>query len=105
MVPPGEDLRHAETGMMDMDQRAYSELSLREPRVLGCSPVRPGNRGGVHAVEGCRSASRAAARLVASVRRACPAAIRAFISASTSFGAVSGEPELNGGAGLYSSRS
>src|SRR5713101_4373545 len=50
-------------------------------------------------------ASRAAARLVASVRRACPGAIRAFISASTSGGAVSGEPELKGGAGLYSSRS
>src|SRR5450432_1926356 len=52
-----------------------------------------------------RGASRAAARPTASVRRACPGAIRSFISASTSGGAVSGEPELNGGAGLYSSRS
>jgi hypothetical protein len=33
-LAPGNDLRHAETGMMDMDQEAYSELSLRELRVL-----------------------------------------------------------------------
>src|SRR5258708_23919122 len=33
-VAPGDDLCHAETGMIDMDQEAYSELSLRELRVL-----------------------------------------------------------------------
>src|SRR5260370_34415517 len=33
-VSPGDDLSHAETGMIDMDQKAYSELSLRELRVL-----------------------------------------------------------------------
>ena len=35
----------------------------------------------------------------------CAAAILSFMKARTSGGAVSGEPELNGGAGLYSSRS
>src|SRR5258707_240774 len=49
--------------------------------------------------------NRAAARLIISVRRACAGAILSFMNARTSGGAVSGEPELNGGAGLYSSRS
>src|SRR5258708_19886683 len=33
-VAPGDDLSHAKAGMMDMDQEAYPELSLRELRVL-----------------------------------------------------------------------
>src|SRR5258705_8330370 len=50
-------------------------------------------------------ASRAAARWIASPRRACAGAIFSFMSARISGGAVSGEPALNGGAGLYSSPS
>src|SRR5205807_855758 len=49
--------------------------------------------------------SRAAARLINSPRRACAGPIRSFITARISAGAVSGEPALNGGAGLYSSLS
>ena len=48
---------------------------------------------------------RAAARPIISPRRACAGAIRSFIMARISAGAVSGEPALNGGEGLYSSRS
>src|SRR5260370_41326659 len=33
-VATGDDLSHAKAGMMDMNQEAYSELSLRELRVL-----------------------------------------------------------------------
>jgi len=33
-VSLGDDLCHAELGMIDMDQEAYSELSMRELRVL-----------------------------------------------------------------------
>lgn len=44
-------------------------------------------------------------RLTNSSRRACAGATRSFIEARTAGGAVSGEPELNGGAGLYSIRS
>jgi hypothetical protein len=51
------------------------------------------------------SLSRAAARPIFSTRRACDGAIFSFMKARISGGAVSGEPELNGGAGLYSSRS
>src|SRR4029450_11193005 len=51
------------------------------------------------------SAIRAAARLIISPRRICAGAILSFMKASTSGGAVSGEPELNGGAVLYSRRS
>ena len=43
-------------------------------------------------------ASRAAARLIISVRRTCDAAILSFMIATTSGGAVSGEPAPNGGA-------
>src|SRR5713101_1987052 len=50
-------------------------------------------------------ASRAAARSIISPRLSCAGAIFSFMNARTSGGAVSGEPELNGGAGLYSSRS
>jgi len=46
---------------------------------------------------------RSAARFTASRRRAWFAAPRSLSNASTSAGAVSGEPALNGGAGLYSS--
>src|SRR6267378_4142716 len=49
--------------------------------------------------------SRAAARSIISPRRICAGAILSFMKARISGGAVSGEPELNGGAGLYSSRS
>src|SRR5215813_12518136 len=48
--------------------------------------------------------SRAAERATISARRALWGAIRSCINASTSDGAVSGEPALKGGAGLYSSR-
>ena len=50
-------------------------------------------------------AIRAAARSIASPRRACAGAFLSLMRASNSAGAVSGEPALNGGAGLYSSRS
>ena len=49
------------------------------------------------------AASRAAARPIASPRRAFVGAFL-LMRASNSGGAVSGEPALNGGAGLYSSR-
>src|SRR3954467_5644490 len=48
---------------------------------------------------------RAAARLLASIRRPRGGAIFSFIIARISGRALSGEPELNGGAGLYSSPS
>ena len=48
---------------------------------------------------------RAAATRAAAIRCACDGAIRSFINASTSAGAVSGDPALKGGAGLYSRRS
>ena len=57
------------------------------------------------AASGTRYVKRAAARSIISLRRTCAAAILSFMMARTSGGAVSGEPELNGGAGLYSSRS
>ena len=72
-----------------------------------------GSRPGL-SVTGCRlrghdadecHPSRAAARSIISPRRICAGAILSFMKARTSGGAVSGEPELNGGAGLYSSRS
>ena len=48
--------------------------------------------------------SLAAARPIISPRRACIGAFLSLMRASNSGGAVSGEPALNGGAGLYSSR-
>src|SRR5258705_13320043 len=57
-----------------------------------------------HYPAGAVSASRAAALLIFSTRRACAGAIFSFIKARLSGGAVSGEPALNGGAGLFSGR-
>ena len=48
---------------------------------------------------------RAAACLMASILCACAGAIRCSMLARTSGGAVSGEPAVKGGAGLYSRRS
>ena len=45
---------------------------------------------------------RAAARLATSIRRACDGAILSLSMEATAAGAVSREPALNGGAGLYS---
>ena len=64
-----------------------------------------GKPGGLFLCTGCYDASRAAARFTISPRRACEGAIRSLIKATISAGAVSGEPALNGGAGLYSIRS
>src|ERR1700743_1389157 len=49
--------------------------------------------------------SRAAARALAASRYAAPDGLRARNRAITSSDAVSGEPDVNGGAGVYSSRS
>src|SRR5258705_8942436 len=54
-----------------------------------------------HYPAGAVSASRAAALLIFSTRRACAGAIFSFIKARISGGAVSGEPALNGGGGVY----